>query len=107
MIKLLRDQDTCTLVKKDSYFRNIMLQSLVVKVSALIVKKQIGCKSDQYKKDQLSQINTYLPDIGSDIKKKNLKLKKLYYIIKKQTMRMFFKKGCTVETQGIVFCCFF
>lgn len=22
-------------------------------------------------------------------------------------MRMFFKKGCTVETQGIVFCCFF
>lgn len=106
MIKLLRDQDTCTLVKKDSYFRNIMLQSLVVKISALIVKKQIGCKSDQYKKDQLSQINTYLPDIGSDIKK-NLKLKKLYYIIKKQTMRMFFKKGCTVETQGIVFCCFF
>lgn len=78
-----------------------MLQSLVVKISALIVKKQIGCKSDQYKKDQLSQINTYLPDIGSDIKK-NLKLKKLYYIIKKQTMRMFFKKGCTVETQGIV-----
>lgn len=71
MIKLLRDQDTCTLVKKDSYFRNIILQSLVVKVSALIVKKQIGgCKSDQYKKDQLSQINTYLPDIGSDIKKK-------------------------------------
>lgn len=105
MIKLLRDQDTCTLVKKDSYFRNIMLQSLVVKISALIVKKQIGCKSDQYKKDQLSQSNTYLPDIGSDIKK-NLKLKKLYYIIKKQTMRMFFKKGCTVETQGIV-CCFF
>lgn len=105
MIKLLRDQDTCTLVKKDSYFRNIMLQSLVVKISALIVKKQIGCKSDQYKKDQLSQINTYLPDIGSDIKK-NLKLKKLYYIIKKQTMRMFFKKGCTVETQGIV-CLFF
>lgn len=102
MIKLLRDQDTCTLVKKDSYFRNIMLQSLVVKVSALIVKKQIGCKSDQYKKDQLSQINTYLPDIGSDIKKKNLKLKKLYYIIKKQTMRMFLKKGCAVETQGIV-----
>lgn len=101
MIKLLRDQDTCTLVKKDSYFRNIMLQSLVVKISALIVKKQIGCKSDQYKKDQLSQINTYLPDIGSDIKK-NLKLKKLYYIIKKQTMRMFFKKGCAVETQGIV-----
>lgn len=107
MIKLLRDQDTCTLVKKDSYFRNIMLQSLVVKISALIVKKQIGCKSDQYKKDQLSQSNTYLPDIGSDIKKKkNLKLKKLYYIIKKQTMRMFFKKGCTVETQGIV-CLFF
>lgn len=102
MIKLLRDQDTCTLVKKDSYFRNIMLQSLVVKISALIVKKQIGCKSDQYKKDQLSQIYTYLPDIGSDIKK-NLKLKKLYYIIKKQTMRMFFKKGCTVETQGILF----
>lgn len=108
MIKLLRDQDTGTLVKKDSYFRNIMLQSLVVKVSALIVKKQIGSKSDQYEKDQLSQINTYLPDIGSDIKKKtkNLKLKKLYYIIKKQTMRMFFKKGCTVETQGIV-CLFF
>lgn len=79
-----------------------MLQSLVVKISALIVKKQIGCKSDQYKKDQLSQINTYLPDIGSDIKKKTLKLKKLYYIIKKQTMRMFFKKGCTLETQGIV-----
>lgn len=104
MIKLLRDQDTGTLVKKDSYFRNIMLQSLVVKVSALIVKKQIGSKSDQYEKDQLSQINTYLPDIGSDIKKKtkNLKLKKLYYIIKRQTMRMFFKKGCTVETQGIV-----
>lgn len=106
MIKLLRDQDTCTLVKKDSYFRNIMLQSLVVKISALIVKKQIGCKSDQYKKDQLSQINAYLPDRDSDIKKKNLKLKKLYYIIKKQTMRMFFKKGCTVETQGIV-CLFF
>lgn len=104
MIKLLRDQDTGTLVKKDSYFRNIMLQSLVVKVSALIVKKQIGSKSDQYEKDQLSQINTYLPDIGSDIKKKtkNLKLKKLYYIIKRQTMRMFFKKGCTLETQGIV-----
>lgn len=101
MIKLLRDQDTCTLVKKDSYFRNIMLQSLVVKISALIVKKQIGCKSDQYKKDQLSQINTYLPDIGSDIKK-NLKPKKLYNIIKKQTMRMLFKKGCTVETQSIV-----
>lgn len=107
MIKLLRDQDTCTLVKKDSYFRNIMLQSLVVKISALIVKKQIGCKSDQYKKDQLSQINAYLPDRDSDIKKKkNLKLKKLYCIIKKQTMRMFFKKGCTVETQGIV-CLFF
>lgn len=83
-----------------------MLQSLVVKISALIVKKQIGCKSDQYKKDQLSQINTYLPDIGSDIKKKTLKLKKLYYIIRKQTMRMFFKKGCTVETQGIVWVCF-
>lgn len=107
MIKLLRDQDTCTLVKKDSYFRNIMLQSLVVKISALIVKKQIGCKSDQYKKDQLSQINTYLPDICSDIKKKNLKLKKLYYIIKKQTIRMFFKKGCTLETQGIVWFGFF
>lgn len=108
MIKLLRDQDTCTLVKKDSYFRNIMLQSLVVKVSALIVKKQIGCKSDQYKKDQLSQINTYIPTwYRLRYKKKtNLKLKKLYYIIKKQTMRMFFKKGCTVETQGIV-CLFF
>lgn len=73
MIKLLKDQDTCTLVKKDSYFRNIMLQSLVVKISALIVKKQIGCKSDQYKKDQLSQINAYLPDRDSDIKKKKLK----------------------------------
>lgn len=106
MIKLLRDQDTCTLVKKDSYFRNIMLQSLVVKISALIVKKQIGCKSDQYKKDQLSQINTYLPDIGSDIKKKTLKLKKLYYIIKKQTMRMFFKKGCTVRRNSGHIVCF-
>lgn len=60
MIKLLRDQDTCTLVKKDSYLRNIMLQSLVVKISALIVKKQIGCKSDQYKKGS-TQPNQYLP----------------------------------------------
>lgn len=106
MIKLLRDQDTCTLVKKDSYFRNIILQSLVVKVSALIVKKQIGCKSDQYKKGS-TQPNQYLPTwYRLRYKKKNLKLKKLYYIIKKQTMRMFFKKGCTVETQGIV-CLFF
>lgn len=106
MIKLLRDQDTCTLVKKDSYFRNIMLQSLVVKISALIVKKQIGCKSDQYKKGS-TQPNQYLPTwYRLRYEKKNLKLKKLYYIIKKQTMRMFFKKGCTVETQGIV-CLFF
>lgn len=58
---------------RGSYFRNIMLQSLVVKISALIVKKQIGCKSDQYKKDQLSQINAYLPDRDSDIKKQKLK----------------------------------
>lgn len=106
MIKLLQDQDTCTLVKKDSYFRNIILQSLVVKVSALIVKKQIGCKSDQYKKGS-TQPNQYLPTwYRLRYEKKNLKLKKLYYIIKKQTMRMFFKKGCTVETQGIV-CLFF